>query len=111
LALEDRLDKDEFDVLNERFESDVFGLMGAWRQQSIDTRGIASGSSGCSLSKVCGWINAPGSRPRFDQVQEKLGERWTVEALLLDERYVSIARRHPDALVKARGRLDGSVID
>jgi len=93
--------------LLEAFKSDVFGLMGVWRGKGIGTRGIASGSDGCSHLKVGGWINAPGSRPIFDQVLDELGSDWTVESVYLQSRYDPLIN-HSASREKAKQRLDGT---
>lgn len=97
--------------LREAFHADVFGLMPAWREKGIDTRGIASGIGGCEIHKVADWILRSGSRKRFDQVIRELGPSFTVESRLLDSKYEGIASEYPEACEKASGRLYGHVTD
>lgn len=97
----------EGDDLREYFRADVFGLMSAWREKRIDTRGVASGTEGCQIQKVAWWILTRGSRPKFDRVLRELGPRYTVEARLLDPRYSEIAAGFPEAVAKANARLLG----
>lgn len=93
--------------LEERFRSEIFGLMGQWREKGVDTRGVASRSFGCSIKKVAGWIRTAGSRSEFDSVIRQLGPSWTVESVFLRPEFEPLREIYPVETAKARDRLFG----
>lgn len=93
-----------------KFERQLQDLARAWRDRGVDTRGIASGSLP-GHEKVAGWINAPGSRPRFDEVAQKLGRDWTVEALTTHQEFRPLFEGMAGVLAKAEARLSGAILD
>lgn len=101
---------DEQDELVAMFERELQSVARAWREQGIDTFGIVSGSTPPVL-QVVWWINKLDSRARFDEVVQQLGREWTVEALVLKDRFRPLFADWRGVLHKAEGRLSGEVTD
>lgn len=104
------MDRKKEQELAAMFERELQGVARAWRERGIDTRGIVSGST-AATTKVAGWINAPGSRKRFDEVIQKLGRPWTVEEKVLSEKFRPLFVGWYGVLEKSEGRLSGQVAD
>lgn len=97
--------------LAEKFHDEIFGLMAVWRQEGIDTRGIASGKDGCSARKVAGWIRTSGSRKKFDTAIRTLGPAYTVESKFLLPEFEDLVADYSEETAKARDRLLGHRVD
>jgi hypothetical protein len=110
LDVEDLETMDEQDELVAMFERELQSVARAWREQGIDTFGIVSGSTPPVL-QVVWWINKLDSRARFDEVMQQLGREWTVEALVLKDRFRPLFVDWRGVLHKAKGRLSGEVTD
>lgn len=105
------MESDELLELREDFEYEIEKRMIIWQGIGVDTRGIKSGLDALSVKKVCGWISAPKSRSKFERVMAELGERDTVEVVVVDPKFLPLTRQWHAARMKAQGRLDGSVSD
>lgn len=93
------------DELVRQLHGRTLDLKRAWARVGIDLRGIAqiTRRENTAVMMMGAYITSPGSRARFDDVVQKLGHEWTLEALAVDPRFSGLFNER--VLVEARSRL------
>lgn len=102
-------DDDRLERLEASFQREAAQGATQWKKLGVITTGWNSGAEQGSSWKVGGYISAPGSRKRFDEVVQKAGHRLTLERLVRKPMYEELFPCR--VLDKAQGRLDGTVAD
>lgn len=93
----------QIDDLAQSFRREAAQRATQWKKLGVKTSGWNSGADQCGHERVAGFVLAPGSRKRFDEIVQKTGsDRLTLERLVTKSMYQDLFGEHVRKHAKAR---------